>query len=214
MSLSNLQSERSRDIAKRVLRAPLYLYQLGWGPVLTWVPLLILTSKGRTSGLPRHVVVEYRRHGKKYYTVSGWGADSNWYRNIEQDPLVTIQHGGKIFGARAQRVEDHAEALRALYMFSRNSWIYETLFARMASADAADLSTLVEVVDEFTVVRLEPTGEAPTLPPVEPFSPQVRQMANLFALVLGLRLLVALLRSLRPKASNERDDNSASGAAS
>ena len=137
MSLSNLQSERSRDIAKRVLRAPLYLYQLGWGPVLTWVPLLILTSKGRTSGLPRHVVVEYRRHGKKYYTVSGWGADSNWYRNIEQEPLVTIQHGGKIFGARAQRVEDHAEALRALYMFSRNSWIYETLFARMASADAA-----------------------------------------------------------------------------
>ena len=57
--------------------------------------------------------------------------------------------------------DDAAEALRALYMFSRNSWIYEMLFARMSSARAADLNTLAEVVEEFTVLRLEPTGEEP-----------------------------------------------------
>ena len=75
MSLSNGTPDTSRDIAKRLFRAPLYLYQLGWGPMLNWIPLLILTTRGLDSGEPHHVVVEYRRHGSKYYVVSGWGAD-------------------------------------------------------------------------------------------------------------------------------------------
>ena len=86
-------------------------------------------------------------------------------------------------------MDDPAEALRALYMFSRNSPIYEMLFARMSSAQAADLNTLTEVVDEFTVVRLEPSDEAPALPTVELFSESVRQVATVVALVMVLRLV-------------------------
>lgn len=194
MSLSSATIDRSRDLAMQLLRAPLRLYKLGWGPALSWLPVLVLTTRGRKSGLARHVVVEYRRHGSKYYIVSGWGVDTDWYRNIEQDNRVTIQHGAQIIDARAQRVENPAEALRALYMFSRNSWIYETLFARMSSARAADLNTLAEVVEEFTVLRLEPTDEAPDLPSVELYSPPTRQMASVFALLLALRLLIWLRR--------------------
>ncbi len=194
MSLSNLHSQRSRAIAKEILNAPIYLYQLGWGRWLGWLPLLILTSKGRSSGAPRHVVVEYRRHGSKYYIVSGWGADTDWYRNIQQHPEVTVQQGAQVFAARAERVQDPAEALRALYMFSRNSVIYETLFARMTPAQAADLNTLAEVVEEFTVVRLDPVDAPPSLPSVELFSPELRQMVSIVALLLVLRLLLWLRR--------------------
>ena len=179
----------------QLLRAPLQLYKLGWGPALNWLPLLILTTKGRKSGMARHVVVEYRRHGSKYYIVSGWGVETDWYRNIQRDNRVTLQHGEHIVDARAQLVEDPAEALRALYMFSRNSWIYASLFARMSSARAADLNTLAEVVEEFTVVRLEPTDEDPELPAIELYSEQVRQVALFFVLTIGLRLLLAVLRS-------------------
>ena len=193
MSLSSATIDRFRHLAMQLLRAPLCLYKLGWGPALDWLPLLILTTRGRKSGLARHVVVEYRRHGSKYYIVSGWGADTDWYRNILQDSRVTIQHGAHIVDARAQQVDDPAEALRALYMFSRNSWIYEMLFARMSSARAADLNTLAEVVDEFTVLRLELTDEEPALPVVELYSEQVRQVALFVALVVGLRLLLAIL---------------------
>ena len=207
MSLSKGNADSSRELAKSLFRAPLYLYQLGWGPALNWLPLLILTTKGRTSGLPRHVAVEYRRHGSKYYIFSGWGTDTDWYRNILRDPAVTIQHGANTYDARAQRVEDPAEALRALYMFSRNSWIYETLFARMTSAQAADLNTLTEVVEEFTVVRLDPTEETPALPTIEPFSETVRQMATVFALLLGLRLVVALMRSIIAGGADSKGDN-------
>ena len=194
MSLSSASIDRSRELATKLLRAPLYLYKLGWGPALNWLPLLVLTTRGRKSGRARHVVVEFRRHGSKYYIVSGWGAETDWYRNIEKDSRVTLQHGAQIVDARAQKVDDPAETLRALYMFSRNSWIYEALFARMSSARAADLNTLAEVVEEFTVLRLEPTGEAPDLPSVELYSPPARQMASVFALLLALRLLIWLRR--------------------
>ena len=194
MSLSSVTIDRSRELAMQLLRAPLCLYKLGWGPALAWLPLLILTTRGRNSGLARHVVVEYRRHGSKYYIVSGWGADTDWYRNIEQDNRVTIQHGAHIVDALAQPVADPAEALRALYMFSRNSWIYEALFARMSSARAADLNTLAEVVEEFTVLRLDPTGDAPDLPSIELYSPPARQTATMFALLLTLRILIWLRR--------------------
>ena len=195
MSLSSATIDHSRELAKQLLQAPLHLYKLGWGPALQWLPLLILTTRGRKSGLARHVVVEYRRHGSKYYIVSGWGADADWRQNILQDNRVTIQHGEQILDARALPVEDPAEALRALYMFSRNSWIYESLFARMSSARAADLNTLAEVVGEFTVLRLDPSGEEPALPAVEPYSEQVRQAALFVVLAVGLRLLLAILRS-------------------
>lgn len=184
----------SRELAKQLFRAPMLLYQLGWGPVLNWLPLLILTTKGRNTGLPRHVVIEYRRHGSKYYVVSSRGGDTDWFRNIQASPRVAIQHGDQIFAARAKRVEDPAEALRALYMFSRNSWIYETLFARMASAQAADLNTLAEVADEFTVVRFEPSGHTQELPPVELFSEPVRRAALVVAFLLLARFLMVLLR--------------------
>ncbi len=184
------------DAITQLLDLPLYWYRLGWGPVLNWLPLLILTTKGRDSGGARHAVVEYRRHGSKYYIVSGWGDNTDWYRNIEVHPQVTIQHGAHIYSARAQRVEDRAEALLALYMFSRNSWVYKTLFARISSAETADLNTLADVAGEFTILRLDPTAEEPTLPPVELFDPPVRQLATVATLLLGLRLLIAIWRSI------------------
>ena len=199
MSLPSAAIEQSRDIAVQLLQAPLHLYRLGWGPALSWLPLMILTTKGRESGSPRHLIVEYRRHGSKLYVVAGWGADADWYRNVQREPRVTIQHGARIMDARARLVDDPAEALRALYMYSRNSWVYETLFARMSSAKSADLNTLAEVVEEFTVVRLELTDDEPELPAVELYSEPVRQVATIVALILLVRLALSLLRS-RPAA--------------
>jgi len=172
---------------------PLYLYQLGWGPSLDWLPLLALTTRDCDTGAPRHVALEYRRHGSKLYLVCGLGEATDWYQDIVAEPGVTIQHGAKINAARAVRVDDPAEALRALYAFSRNSWLYESLFARMSSANAADLNTLADVAAEFTVVRIAPSDDAPELPPVPLFSQPVRQLATIAALLLLLRLVLIVL---------------------
>lgn len=194
MTLSNGSTPSPHGIVQFIFRLPLYIYKLGWSRAMNWLPLLILTTKGRESGSARHAVIEYRRHGSRYYVISGWGEHADWFQNARRYPRVTIQHGAHIYDATAQPVSNPAEALGALYMFSRNSWIYERLFARMSSAHAADLNTLAEVVGEFTVVRLEPSAGSPELPPVPPFSRPVRRLALVFVLLIGLRLLSLLRR--------------------
>ncbi len=198
MNLSKLLQERPGGLARSIYRLPIALYRLGWGGVFGWLPMLVLTTKGRRSGLARHVVVEFRRHGSKYYVFSGWGERADWYQNLLRHPRVTIQHGAHVFAADARPVQDDAEALRALYLFTRNSKLYERVFAGMSSAEAADLNSLADVAQEFTLARLEPSDDAPELPPVELYDEDTRQMAKVFALLIFLRVMLFLIRLALP----------------
>lgn len=205
MNVSKLLEERPQGLTQSIYRFPISLYRLGWGAALGWLPMLVMTTKGRRSGLARHVMVEFRRHGSKYYVFSGWGERTDWYRNLLQHPRVTIQHGAHVFAADAQPVQDNAEALRALYLFTRNSWLYERVFVGMSSAQAADLNSLADVAQEFTLVRLEPTDDAPELPPVELYDEQTRQIATIIALIVLIRILLALLRLALPYREGRRE---------
>lgn len=193
MTLSNNVKQYPQSLVNLAFDLPIYIYRLGWGPVVSWIPILILTTEQANSKI-NHIAVEYRRHGSKYYVVAARGEDTSWYQNIVNNSQVTFQHGSHTYDGVAHKVENPAEALRALYMFSRNSWIYETLFARMSSAQSADLSTLAEVVEEFTVVRIDPTNNPTTLAPVPLFSQPIRQFAMGIVALWVLWLVISLLR--------------------
>ncbi|WP_030902445.1 nitroreductase family deazaflavin-dependent oxidoreductase [Streptomyces sp. NRRL F-5126] len=78
-----------------IARAPIHLYRWHLGAV-TGSRLMLLTHTGRSSGLPRQVVVEItgRVPGTgAYHLASGFGPTSQWYRNIQHTPHVTIQVG-------------------------------------------------------------------------------------------------------------------------
>ena len=207
MNVSKLLEERPQGLTRSIYRLPISLYRLGWGGILGWLPMLVMTTKGRRSGAPRHVMVEFRRHGSKYYVFSAWGERTDWYRNLLQHPRVTIQHGADVFSADARPVQGNAEALRALYLFTRNSRLYERMFAGMSSAQAADLNSLADVAQEFTLVRLEPNDERPELLPVELYDEQTRQMANVFALIIVIRILLVLIRLALPYRDDMREKN-------
>jgi deazaflavin-dependent oxidoreductase (nitroreductase family) len=86
------------------LRLPIWLYRLkiGW---LSDNRFLMLTHKGRKSRLPHETVIEVVQHDQQsdtYYVVSGWGKKSDWYRNIQKDPSVTIHVGTRKFHSIAQ----------------------------------------------------------------------------------------------------------------
>jgi deazaflavin-dependent oxidoreductase (nitroreductase family) len=143
---------------RRVMRLPLWLYRLGWGNVVGLFPFMILTTRGRKTQQPRHTVLEYRRHGSKIYVVSGWGNQTDWVKNALAHPIVTIQagqNGTQPRRATATLVTDPAEALRALYMFRRRSYVYEVLLSQIGDAPTIDFRTLTQVANRFTVFRLE-----------------------------------------------------------
>jgi deazaflavin-dependent oxidoreductase (nitroreductase family) len=86
---------------RMLLRSPLWLYRLhlGW---LLGPRFLLLTHWGRRSGLPRQTVVEVIQHDTAtgtYFIASGWGEKSDWLRNLQKTPEVTVQVSRQGFAA-------------------------------------------------------------------------------------------------------------------
>uniref|UniRef100_A0AAU2JV76 Nitroreductase family deazaflavin-dependent oxidoreductase n=1 Tax=Streptomyces sp. NBC_00049 TaxID=2903617 RepID=A0AAU2JV76_9ACTN len=67
---------------------------------------LLLTTRGRRSGILRRTALAYVRDGDAYVlTASNAGADRHpaWYLNLTADPAVTLQVGADTFAASARR---------------------------------------------------------------------------------------------------------------
>jgi deazaflavin-dependent oxidoreductase (nitroreductase family) len=113
-------SERPRGITRLLFRLPIWLYRarLGW---LLGDRFLMLTHLGRKSGLPRQTVVEVVRHDKAtdtYFIVSGFGEQSDWYRNIRKNPRVTVQVGGRRMDCMAEQL-GHDDAVHEFRNYAR-----------------------------------------------------------------------------------------------
>jgi deazaflavin-dependent oxidoreductase (nitroreductase family) len=101
-----IKSSPPRGLARLAFRLPIWLYRLrlGW---LLGDRLLLLTHIGRKSGLPRQAVIEVVRHDRAsdtYIIASGFGAQVDWFRNIQQNPNVMVQSGARRLEAVAERL--------------------------------------------------------------------------------------------------------------
>jgi deazaflavin-dependent oxidoreductase (nitroreductase family) len=69
------------------------------------VPVLILTTTGRRTGRQRSTPLIYGRDGDAYLVVASQGgapAHPAWYRNLQENPDVTVQVRGDRFAACAR----------------------------------------------------------------------------------------------------------------
>jgi len=94
-----------------LFKSPLLWWRMGLGKLLSHTALsgykmLVLTSWGRKSHKPRHTMLSYVLMGDRVYVSSGWGVRTDWYKNILANPHVTVQVGGRVYSARARRVQD------------------------------------------------------------------------------------------------------------
>lgn len=147
-----------------VMRMPLVFFRLGLADLLNALHLLVLTTRGRKSGQPRRVAIEYRRHGSKIYLISGWGERPDWYQNLLADPLATVQAGRKSISVLADPVDDPAEALRVVNLFRRNAPArYDAVLSRLIDS-GVNARNLPEVSPHFTILRLSIIPDEPALP--------------------------------------------------
>ena len=105
--------------ARSIARAPLVLWRLGLGPVIGRL-MLVLTTTGRKSGLPRQAMVEYHMFNGRKYAPSGFGAQAQYYQNIMVNPYVTIQTAAGTERAIAARVTDDEELLAVFEQIKRD----------------------------------------------------------------------------------------------
>jgi deazaflavin-dependent oxidoreductase (nitroreductase family) len=66
--------------------------------------VLLLTTTGVKSGLPRLTPLNYSKDGDRLVVIASKGGsetDPAWYRNLLAQPVVTIEVGSEVFQARA-----------------------------------------------------------------------------------------------------------------
>ncbi len=149
---------------KLLFKMPLILWRMGLGPLMGHY-VLVLTTWGRKSGLPRHVMTEYHVMRGRIYVPCAFGPKSQWYRNLAADPHVTVQTWQGAESMLAHRVTDDEE-LRAVYTLirRRNPVMLHWYLESLGLPD--DVAALVAHKDRVYIIRFDPTSE-PTPPPLE-----------------------------------------------
>jgi deazaflavin-dependent oxidoreductase (nitroreductase family) len=77
--------------------------------------LILLTTTGARSGLPRTSPVAYSTDGDRLVIVASKGGapiNPDWYFNLLANPIVTVELGAEKFQARASVVADESERER------------------------------------------------------------------------------------------------------
>jgi deazaflavin-dependent oxidoreductase (nitroreductase family) len=88
-------------------RLILRLYEGGLAPLLGRF-ILLLTTTGRKSGLPRTTPLQYEVVNGAYYLGSARGKQADWFRNIRLEPQVTVRVKNHVFDGLAEPVTDPA----------------------------------------------------------------------------------------------------------
>lgn len=107
-----LDSPMAMAISKRLLpRADLLLQRLSRGrwsiSAATGVRVILLTSTGRRSGLPRVTPITYVEHDGAYFVVgSNWTQDFDpaWAHNLAANPAAELELNGRKFAVKARRI--------------------------------------------------------------------------------------------------------------
>lgn len=99
--------ERVGRFYRIFFKFPLLLQRVGLGALMPR-NVLILTTTGRRTGLPRHTPVEYSPGPGRdvYFIMSGWDGHTDWYKNVRANPCVKVWLAGREWEAVAEPVPD------------------------------------------------------------------------------------------------------------
>jgi deazaflavin-dependent oxidoreductase (nitroreductase family) len=138
------------------------LFRLGLG---SWVNLwpevggriMVLTHTGRRSGIKRYNPVNYTILNGDVYCVAGFGAISDWYRNLRADPHVEVWLPDGWYAGLAEDVTGCPENCYVM----RQVLIASGFAARVAGLNPHTLSdeALEKATSEYRLVRIHRTAE-------------------------------------------------------
>jgi deazaflavin-dependent oxidoreductase (nitroreductase family) len=95
----------SKRFLRIIKRPPQVLYGIGLGPLYGRL-VLLLTTTGRKSGLPRVTPLQYEEIDGAFHVASARGDQADWFRNIIVDSRVAVRVGSRSFTGIAEPVTD------------------------------------------------------------------------------------------------------------
>ena len=100
-------SRLSRFFLRLIKYPPQVAYALGLGPIYGRL-VLLLTTIGRKSGLPRVTPLQYEEVDGVIYVAAARGQKADWFRNIVANPHVEVRVRNKHFQGLAEPITDPA----------------------------------------------------------------------------------------------------------
>lgn len=108
-------------IMQRLNRRVTHNYQRGYGPTRM---VMLVTTTGRKSGLPRVTPLQFEEYDGVYYLGSARGAAADWFRNIQVNSRVQVQIGERQFAGTAEAVTDAGRVADFLELrLKRHPWM-------------------------------------------------------------------------------------------
>ena len=128
--------------------------------------ILLLTTTGRRSGLPRVTALTFMPMDGSFVVGAGLGARSDWYQNLLAKPAATLQIGRRSFRVRAEPVLDPARRRQLVSMIA-DTWDrygppspLRWLMRRLYGFDyGQEVAQAVENAEQMPIVVFTPISE-------------------------------------------------------
>lgn len=117
--------------------------------------VLVLTTTGRRSGLPRKTPLQYEEIDGVLYVGSARGTQADWYRNLLANPHVQVQIGKEVYAAHADPLRTTPEALDFLReRLRRHPLMIRSMLLLHGMSPWGGEKTLARLAEKVAVVAL------------------------------------------------------------
>ncbi len=139
---------------------PRIAYALGLGG-LVGKHVLLLTTHGRRSGLPRVTPLVYELQGDTILVASARGQSADWLRNIQATPRVKVRVGSRRFDGLAEVTTDPEKIADYLErQFRRNSRAFGAILRAEGLSSPPTRADLIRFAPKRPMVIIRPTHDA------------------------------------------------------
>ena len=157
MTLAPTPTEiKLRQAFKIFNRFMVFWWRLGLGPFGNRPEyggsIMVLTHTGRKSGLKRRTPMNYALIGGEVYCTAGFGAGTDWYRNLLANPRVEVWLAEGWFEGVAEDVSDSPDRV----FIMRQVLIGSGFAARLAGINPVKMSDeeLAPLTQKYRLVRI------------------------------------------------------------
>jgi deazaflavin-dependent oxidoreductase (nitroreductase family) len=145
----------------RAMKLPQIWYRLGLGPVVGRL-ILLLTTTGRKTGLPRVTPLQYEESNGVFYVASARGQRADWFRNLAANPQVEVQVKARRFRGLAEPITDLARIADFLELrLQRHPRMIGALLRSEGLPAQPTRAELEQFAAKIALVAIRPGEDAP-----------------------------------------------------
>jgi len=145
---------------KVFFKIPVFIARLGFAgwERLIGVEWMLLTTVGRKTGKKRYSMVDVLVHEKEsdtYFIEVGFGSHSDWYRNIQVNPIFDAQVGRRKFHATAELLPSERTA-DVMVDFVRRRPRYARSVMKMVNITFTSEEELRRMASQWILLAIHP----------------------------------------------------------